>query len=143
MSKSCAGIGRGQMEVLDDHVALRRKMHAFYVDLFKDIAAVTVFTAPNDDYFANYWLSAIVIEPNQEGIDREALRLAFEQANIESRPLWKPMHLQPIFKQYPYYGTKVAETLFEKGLCLPSGSNLTDEERERIKQVVFSFFKSK
>jgi dTDP-4-amino-4,6-dideoxygalactose transaminase len=143
MSNICAGIGRGQMEVLDNHVGLRRKMNAFYVDLFKDIAAVTVFTAPNDDYFANYWLSAIVIEPNQEGIDREALRLAFEQANIESRPLWKPMHLQPIFKQYPYYGTKVAETLFEKGLCLPSGSNLTDEERERIKQVVFSFFKSK
>ncbi|WP_338646120.1 DegT/DnrJ/EryC1/StrS family aminotransferase [Flavobacterium sp. KS-LB2] len=143
MSNICAGIGRGQMEVLDDHVGLRRKMNAFYVDLFKDIAAVTVFTAPNDDYFANYWLSAIVIEPNQEGIDREALRLAFEQSNIESRPLWKPMHLQPIFKQYPYYGTKVAETLFEKGLCLPSGSNLTDEERERIKQVVFSFFKTK
>jgi dTDP-4-amino-4,6-dideoxygalactose transaminase len=143
MSNICAGIGRGQMEVLDNHVGLRRKMNAFYVDLFKDIAAVTVFTAPNDDYFANYWLSAIVIEPNQEGIDREALRLAFEQANIESRPLWKPMHLQPIFKQYPYYGTKVAETLFEKGLCLPSASNLTDEERERIKQVVFSFFKSK
>lgn len=143
MSNICAGIGRGQMEVLDDHMGLRRKMNAFYVDLFKDIAAVTVFTAPNDDYFANYWLSAIVIEPNQEGIDREALRLAFEQSNIESRPLWKPMHLQPIFKQYPYYGTKVAETLFEKGLCLPSGSNLTDEERERIKQVVFSFFKTK
>ncbi|TDE29151.1 pyridoxal phosphate-dependent aminotransferase [Flavobacterium ranwuense] len=141
MSNICAGIGRGQMEVLDDHVALRRKMHAFYVDLFKDIATVTVFDAPNDDYFANYWLSAIVVEPNSEkGIDREALRLAFEAANVESRPLWKPMHLQPIFSKYPYYGKKVAETLFEDGLCLPSGSNLTDAERERIAAVVRGFF---
>ena len=142
MSNICAGIGRGQMEVLDAHVALRRKMHEFYVDLFKDIEAVTVFTVPNTDCFANYWLSAILIEPNQDkGVDREALRLAFEAANIESRPLWKPMHLQPIFEHYPYYGSNVAETLFEKGLCLPSGSNLTDEERVRIKKVVFDFFK--
>ena len=142
MSNICAGIGRGQMEVLDAHVALRRDMQAFYIDLFKDIEAVTVFTVPNTDYFANYWLSAILIEPNTaKRIDREALRLAFEAANIESRPLWKPMHLQPIFEQYPYYGSNVAETLFEKGLCLPSGSNLSDEERVRIKKVVFDFFK--
>lgn len=144
MSNICAGIGRGQMEVLDDHVALRRKMNAFYVDLFKDIAAVTVFTAPNDDYFANYWLSTIVIKPNVEkGIDRETMRLAFEAANIESRPLWKPMHLQPVFEKYPYYGEKVAETLFDYGLCLPSGSNLTDVERERIAVVVKGFFVEK
>ena len=144
MSNICAGIGRGQMEVLDDHVALRRKMNAFYVDLFKDIAAVTVFTAPNDDYFANYWLSTIVIKPNVEkGIDRETMRLAFEAANIESRPLWKPMHLQPVFEKYPYYGGKVAETLFDYGLCLPSGSNLTDMERERIAVVVKGFFVEK
>lgn len=141
MSNICAGIGRGQMEVLDNHVALRRKMHAFYVDLFKDIAAVTVFTAPNDDYFANYWLSAIVVESNSmKNLNREALRLAFEAENIESRPLWKPMHLQPIFSKYPYYGKKVAETLFEDGLCLPSGSNLTDVERERIAALVYDFF---
>ncbi|MES2544629.1 MAG: DegT/DnrJ/EryC1/StrS family aminotransferase [Bacteroidota bacterium] len=144
MSNICAGIGRGQMEVLDDHVALRRKMNAFYVDLFKDIAGVTVFTAPNDDYFANYWLSTIVIKPNVEkGIDRETMRLAFEAANIESRPLWKPMHLQPVFEKYPYYGEKVAETLFDYGLCLPSGSNLTDVERERIAVVVKGFFVEK
>lgn len=141
MSNICAGIGRGQMEVLDKHVALRRKMQVFYVDLFQDIDAVSVFTVPNSDYYANYWLTAIVIEPNQEkGIDREALRLAFEAANIESRPLWKPMHLQPVFEQYPYYGSNVAETLFEKGLCLPSGSNLSEEERERIAGVVRVFF---
>jgi dTDP-4-amino-4,6-dideoxygalactose transaminase len=141
MSNICAGIGRGQMEVLDAHVQLRRDMHDFYVDLFTDIDAVTVFTAPDDDYFANYWLSAILVAPSEAtGINREALRLAFENANIESRPLWKPMHLQPIFEKYSYYGTNVAEILFENGLCLPSGSNLTVEERERIKEVVVQFF---
>ena len=144
MSNICAGIGRGQMEVLDDHVALRRKMNAFYVDLFRDIPNVTVFTTPNDDYYANYWLSAIVVEPKTTvGIDRESLRVAFEAANIESRPLWKPMHLQPVFENYPYYGTKVSQTLFEKGLCLPSGSNLTDADRERIAAVVHDFFRVK
>jgi dTDP-4-amino-4,6-dideoxygalactose transaminase len=137
MSNICAGIGRGQMEVLDDHVDLRRKMHDFYVDLFKNINGVTVFTVPNEDYFANYWLSAITIDTQlTNGIDRETLRLALDAENIESRPLWKPMHLQPIFERYPYYGSAIAETLFENGLCLPSGSNLTEEERERIVKVV-------
>ncbi|HSN49130.1 MAG TPA: DegT/DnrJ/EryC1/StrS family aminotransferase, partial [Flavobacterium sp.] len=142
MSNICAGIGRGQMEVLDAHVALRRKMHDFYVDLFQDIDCVTVYTVPNDDYFANYWLSAILVDPDTDkGIDRESLRVAFESENIECRPLWKPMHLQPVFEKYPYYGNKVAETLFENGLCLPSGSNLTDEERMRISAVVKNYFK--
>jgi dTDP-4-amino-4,6-dideoxygalactose transaminase len=141
MSNICAGIGRGQMEVLDQHVALRRAMHDFYVDLFKDLPGVTVFSAPNTDYFSNYWLSAILIDPIiTKGITRETLRLALEAENIESRPLWKPMHLQPIFEKYPYYGSKVAETLFENGLCLPSGSNLTDEDRERIAAVIGSVF---
>jgi dTDP-4-amino-4,6-dideoxygalactose transaminase len=141
MSNICAGIGRGQMEVLDAHVALRRAMHAFYVELFHDISGVSVFTAPNTDYFSNHWLSAILIDPiATNGITRETVRLAFEAENIESRPLWKPMHLQPVFQHYPYFGNKVAETLFEKGLCLPSGSNLTDEERGRIAAVVNTTF---
>jgi dTDP-4-amino-4,6-dideoxygalactose transaminase len=141
MSNICAGIGRGQMEVLDTHVNLRRKMHAFYVALFKGISGVTVFTAPNADYFSNHWLSSILIDPiKTNGITRETLRLAFEAVNIESRPLWKPMHLQPIFEKYPYYGNNVAETLFENGLCLPSGSNLTDSDRERIAAVIKSVF---
>ena len=141
MSNICAGIGRGQMEVLENHVNLRRQMHAFYVDLFQDIPGVSVFTAVNGDYFANYWLSSIVIDPQlTNGIDREAVRLAFEVENIESRPLWKPMHLQPIFEKYPYYGNNVAETFFEKGLCLPSGSNLRDEDRTRISNVISNLF---
>ena len=144
MSNVCASIGRGQMEVLDDHVALRRVMHDFYVTVFKDVAGITVFTVPNDDYFANYWLSAILVDPEKaNGMTRETIRLALEAENIESRPLWKPMHLQPIFQQYPYYGKKVAETLFENGLCLPSGSNLTDDDRKRIKTVLTKLFGKK
>lgn len=142
MSNICAGIGRGQMEVLDKHVALRRQMHDFYVALFDSIEGVDVFSAPNDDYFANYWLSAITIDPKKaNGISAETLRLAFEACNIESRPLWKPMHLQPIFSKYPYYGSNVAETLFENGLCLPSGSNLTDSDRDRITAVIHNVFR--
>ncbi len=137
MSNICAGIGRGQMEVLDEHVALRRAMHDFYVEVFKSIEGVEVFSTPNEDYFANYWLSAITIDATKtNGITAETLRLALEAENIESRPLWKPMHLQPIFEKYPYYGKTVSENLFENGLCLPSGSNLSDDDRNRIKKVI-------
>ena len=142
LSNICAGIGRGQMEVLDDHIALRRKMHAFYVDLFADIPGVIVFSEPNDTYFSNHWLTAILLNPAlTNGITRETLRLAMEAQNIECRPLWKPMHLQPIFEQYPYYGGTVSEILFNDGLCLPSGSNLTDAERNRITDLVRAVFK--
>ena len=142
MSNICAGIGRGQMEVLDNHVALRIKMHNFYENLFKEINGITVFKTPNSDYFSNYWLTTILIDPIlTDGINRETLRLALDAENIESRPLWKPMHLQPVFEEYPYYGATVAEMLFENGLCLPSGSNLTENECERIAKVVKSTFK--
>jgi dTDP-4-amino-4,6-dideoxygalactose transaminase len=141
MSNICAGIGRGQMEVLDEHVALRRQMHDFYVAIFASIEGVDVFSTPNDDYYANYWLSAITIDATKtKGISAETLRLALEAENIESRPLWKPMHLQPIFEKYPYYGCNVAQNLFENGLCLPSGSNLTDIDRERISKIIKSVF---
>jgi dTDP-4-amino-4,6-dideoxygalactose transaminase len=144
MSNICAGIGRGQMEVLDKHVGLRREMNAFYENLFKDIPAVTVFKADENISFSNYWLSAIEIDNNNEiGVTSEQLRLFLDEANIESRPLWKPMHLQPVFENYPYYGTTVSQRLFENGLCLPSGSNLTNEDRERIKSSVTAFFKNK
>ncbi|SHM61704.1 DegT/DnrJ/EryC1/StrS family aminotransferase [Flavobacterium saccharophilum] len=141
MSNICAGIGRGQMEILDLHVELRREMHNFYTSYFEDIDGIAILTEPNQDYYSNHWLSAITIDPAKtNGKTTEGLRLAFEKANIESRPLWKPMHLQPIFSKYPYYGENIAEKLFENGLCLPSGSNLTDGERERIKLVVYDFF---
>lgn len=141
MSNVCAGIGRGQMEVLDQHVHARREMHTFYQELFQDIEGVTLFQA-NESAFANYWLSAILIDEQiTNGVTREKLRLLFEAENIESRPLWKPMHLQPVFSKYPYYGGNIATSLFEKGLCLPSGSNLTQVERDRIRKVVGCLFK--
>lgn len=141
LSNICAGIGRGQMEVLDKHIALRRKMHDFYLKCFSSSDGVTVFKEPNSDYESNHWLSAIILDSNKtKGKTREDLRLALEKANIESRPLWKPMHLQPIFEKYPYYGEKVAQKLFEDGLCLPSGSNLEETDRERIYEVFDVFF---
>lgn len=142
MSNICAGIGRGQMQVLNSHVNLRRGMHDFYKNLFSTIEGVTVFSVPNDDYFANYWLSAILVDASKtNGKSREDLRIFLETLNIESRPLWKPMHLQPIFAAYPFYGGMVSEQLFENGLCLPSGSNLTSAERDRIQTAIETFFK--
>ncbi len=142
MSNIVAGIGRGQIEVLDAHIALRRAMHDFYVDYFKEIESVKVFTEPNSDYFSNHWLSTILVNPEQTGgKTREDLRLAFDAANIESRPLWKPLHLQPIFANDPYYGGSLSESIFNNGLCLPSGSNLTNEDRGRIKLTLDKFFR--
>lgn len=138
MSNISAGIGRGQMEVLPQRVEARRKNHEFYTELFRNIEGVTVFTEPGADFYSNHWLSAVIIDPEIAGFTREDLRLKFLEDDIESRPLWKPMHLQPVFADAPYYGKKVAEELFENGLCLPSGSSLTDADRERIKNRVFA-----
>lgn len=140
LSNICAGIGRGQMEVLDKHIALRRRMNAWYGDFFAGIDGVTVLSETNSDSFSNHWLSAILIDPEVTGKTREQLRLALEARNIESRPLWKPMHLQPVFSESAYYGGTVCEQLFDNGLCLPSGSNLKPDEIERIKAVFIDFF---
>lgn len=137
MSNICAGIGRGQMEILANHVNLRRDMHDFYVNLFATQDGITVFSEPNSDYYSNHWLSCIIINPDKaNGLTREKLRLQLESENIESRPLWKPMHLQPVFADCPYYGGTVSEHLFQNGLCLPSGSNLSDDDRNRIQSVI-------
>ena len=142
MSNISAGIGRGQMQVLDKHIDLRRAMHEFYVTIFKDVSGITVFAEPNDEYYCNHWLSAILVDPEKtDGVTREDIRLALEKDNIESRPLWKPMHLQPLYKEYPYYGGTVCEELFEHGLCLPSGSNLTNHDRERIQKSIKNLFR--
>ncbi|MFA9192768.1 aminotransferase class I/II-fold pyridoxal phosphate-dependent enzyme [Flavobacterium sp. FBOR7N2.3] len=142
MNNISAGIGRGQMEVLDINLGLRKKVHQFYLNLFKNIAGVTVFNVPTDDYCSNHWLTTILIETSlTKGISREDLRLALLEENIESRPVMKPMHLQPIFKKYSFYGGDNAGKLFENGLCLPSGSNLSKEERDRIETVILNLFK--
>jgi dTDP-4-amino-4,6-dideoxygalactose transaminase len=132
MGNVVAGIGRGQMEVLDKHIHLRRNNNHFYQELLEGIEGVAVFMEPAANYLSNHWLSCIVVNEKITGFTREELRLEMAQDNIESRPLWKPMHLQPVFEDAAYYGAKVVENLFEKGLCLPSGSNLTEEDRERI-----------
>ena len=139
MSNICAGIGRGQMQVLDAHVALRREMHDFYVQLFDKIPGVTVFNENNPELFSNHWLSCIVIDPSIAGFSSSSLRLELEKSNIESRPLWKPMHLQPVFESSPYYGATVSKDLFANGLCLPSGSNLTSDDKARIKTAIENF----
>lgn len=138
MSNICAGIGRGQMEVLDERVAARRDMHHFYLELFKDTDYITVMEEPTSDYYSNFWLSAITFDASGPK-SADQLRLALADQNIECRPLWKPMHMQPIFEQYPYYGSDVSQRLFETGLCLPSGSNLTDKDRARIKLAINNF----
>ncbi|CAM1339454.1 DegT/DnrJ/EryC1/StrS family aminotransferase [Tenacibaculum aestuarii] len=141
MSNIVAGIGRGQMEVLDKHIGFRRANNQFYQEVFKGIDGIRVLTELTSEYYSNHWLSAVVIEESKTGFSREELRLALEKENIESRPLWKPMHLQPVFKECKYYGTNISEKLFEDGLCLPSGSNLSDEDRARIKEVILKIIK--
>ena len=141
MSNICAGIGRGQVEVLEERVNSRRAMTKFYIELFKDMPGVSVFVEPSMDFYSNHWLSAVTIDPYKAGITREELRLGLLDKNIESRPLWKPMHLQPIFENSPFYGGRVAEELFENGLCLPSGSNLTDDDRIKIKVNISEIFR--
>jgi|TARA_B110000037_G_scaffold24189_2_gene27821 dTDP-4-amino-4,6-dideoxygalactose transaminase len=142
MSNVVAGIGRGQMEVLDKHINLRRKNNQFYQELFKDIEGVTVFIEKNDDFYSNHWLSCILIDENLAGFNREDIRLALLKANIESRPLWKPMHLQPVFSTCSYFGTEVSENIFKAGLCLPSGSNLSELDKEFIKNCILEFIQS-
>lgn len=140
LSNVCAGIGRGQMEVLDEHVALRREMNLFYQEIFKNIPNVEVFLEPNNEFYSNHWLSCIIFKEINKDSNPEGLRIALLEDNIESRPLWKPMHLQPIFKNSPFYGDGTSEEIFEKGLCLPSGSNLDNSARKRIREVIMSYF---
>jgi dTDP-4-amino-4,6-dideoxygalactose transaminase len=142
MSNIVAGIGRGQMEVLDERVAQRRANNLRYREFFKDIKGITFQTEPSSNYYSNYWLTAILIDPMLTGgISREDVRLALDAENIESRPLWKPMHMQPVYEGSKFYGSGVCEKLFEQGLCLPSGSNLKDDEFDRIFEVLSRIFK--
>ena len=140
MSNVLAGIGRGQMQVIDKRVAQRRANHQFYKDNLEQIPGVSVFTEAEGS-FSNYWLTTILIDPNKtNGITTNDVRLSLEKENIETRPLWKPMHMQPIFKDYPAYCNGVSEELFKIGLCLPSGSNMTDDDRNRVLEAILNVF---
>src|SRR5690606_1802931 len=136
MSNVCAAIGRGQMAVLADRVEQRRMNFEFYKDVFKDISEISFLEEPAG-YFSNRWLTTILVEGK---VSRKQIRLALEEDNIESRPLWKPMHLQPVFADAPAYTNGMSEALFEKGLCLPSGSNLSQEDLERVAAKVKALF---
>lgn len=137
MSNVSAGIGRGQMEVLVNRIDSRREMFQFYSRIFSKIEGVNLHAAPNADFYSNHWLTAITLNPEICKISPEKLRLYLASKNIECRPIWKPMHLQPVFATSPYYGTNNSEDLFNTGLCLPSGSNLTDSDRNRIEEALF------
>ena len=136
MSNVVAGVGRGQLEVLDLRVRQHRDINAWYRELLKDVPGVTFQSEFSGDFHSNYWLTCIVIDPSKAGTDREKLRLAFDEERIESRPLWKPMHLQPVFAGCPAYVNGTSEALFTNGLCLPSGSNIDQEGRARIAEVL-------
>ena len=130
MSNVCAGIGRGQMKVLPERIKQRRANFLFYKNAFSEFNEITVSEEPGPDYFSNHWLTAIQV--NGSTISREEIRLALTAENIDCRPLWKPMHLQPVFSTAPYYGDGTSDKLFDNGLCLPSGSNLTNEDLHRV-----------
>lgn len=132
LSNISAGIGRGQMLVLDEFVARRREINALYRELLADREGISFLVNPSDDFNSNHWLTCVLIDEEKAGCSREDIRLAMEEANIETRPLWKPMHLQPVFADAPFYGDGTSERLFEQGLCLPSGAGLRDEDVERV-----------
>lgn len=142
MSNIAAAIGVGQLQVLNDRVTARRANHTFYQDLFAAVDGVHFLEEPQG-FFSNRWLSCILMEQSEnEKLSPEKFRLHLERDNIETRPLWKPMHLQPLYKNAPYFGGQVAEKLFQKGLCLPSGSNLTLQDKKRIQKSIEAFLNS-
>lgn len=139
MSNVVAGVGRGQMLVLKDRVKQRRANNQFYRKQFEEFSGISFQTEPSSDYFSNYWLSCILVDPQKtNGKTREDLYEALNEANIESRPLWKPMHLQPIFKDYPFFGDGTSELLFKNGLCLPSGTTLSLDDLQKVADSVKS-----
>jgi dTDP-4-amino-4,6-dideoxygalactose transaminase len=135
LSNICAGIGRGQLEVLDERVQQRRKVFAYYQNAFSSLPGIS-FQEEAPGSFSNRWLTCIVIDPDKYDVSTDDIRLALEDENIESRPLWKPMHIQPVFKDAPHYGGAVSEKLFRTGLCLPSGTSLQENDLKRITDIV-------
>ena len=138
LSNICAGIGRGQMMVLDEHINRRRAIHTLYTELLKDAPGIRVMQNYTEDYDSNFWLSCILVNEQEAGQTREDIRLRLAEEQIESRPLWKAMHLQPVFADAPAYLNGVSEDLFNNGLCLPSGSLLTDEDVKRVVEVILN-----
>ncbi|ELR70619.1 4-keto-6-deoxy-N-Acetyl-D-hexosaminyl-(Lipid carrier) aminotransferase [Fulvivirga imtechensis AK7] len=140
MSNISAGIGRGQMEVLDERVRQRRSIFKFYEEKFSGLSGIEFLREPAG-HFSNRWLTTALVDKHLLGVDREDIRIGLEKYNIETRPLWKPMHIQPVFKEAPAYTNGTSEELFNRGICLPSGSNLTTSDKERIMNKLTGLFK--
>jgi dTDP-4-amino-4,6-dideoxygalactose transaminase len=139
LSNILAGIGLGQLEVLDARVEARRRIFSKYFDALSKINGISFLPEPDSKYKSNRWLTTIVIDPDHtDGKTREDIRLGLEKENIESRPLWKPLHIQPVFLSCPSYINDVSYNLFVNGLCLPSGSNLTDNDLDRIIECILT-----
>jgi dTDP-4-amino-4,6-dideoxygalactose transaminase len=136
LSNVCAGIGRGQMKVLDEHVSKRRKLHDQYKVLLDGIKGLYVKDNPSSAFESNFWLTCILVDSNKAGFTAEDLRRALEAEKIESRTLWKPMHLQPIFAGEYYAANGLSEKYFRNGLCLPSGYDITEEDLIRITNII-------
>ncbi len=139
LSNVSAGIGCGQMDVLQPHVELRRAIHDFYTKELAEIDGLSVQQNPSTDFNSNFWLSTVLIDP-KTGKDPESLRQFMLDAGVETRRLWRPMHMQPVFADAPYYGDTACETLFDRGLCLPSGSGLKEEELRYVADKIKEFF---
>ena len=140
LSNICAGIGRGQMFELQKHINNRRANNNYYRNKLSDVKGLSFQTEPDEQFLSNYWLTAILIDPKQTGgKTRDELCQALEAENIESRPLWKPMHLQPVFVECPYYGNGVSKKLFSNGLCIPSSPVLTEEDLDRVVNTIRGF----
>jgi len=140
MSNVLAGIGLGQMEVIDTRVKQRRDNFSYYKKNLGNIEGIAFPEEPDESYFSNHWLTTILIDPVKAGKTREDLQSVLEKDNIESRPLWKPMHQQPVFSSCPAYLNGTSDELFAKGLCLPSGSNMSDKDRMRVLNAIIKFF---
>lgn len=138
LSNICAGIGRGQMTVVNEHIAHHKHVMDLYRVAFKDVDGITVHDNPNEKFDSNFWLSTILIDPEKTGTDYEKVRQHLDSVGIESRPLWKPMHTQPFYKDAPRYVNGVSEEMFSKGLCLPSGPCVSDEDVEKIVREIKS-----
>lgn len=136
LSNICAGIGRGQMEILPQHISRRREIHALYTELLADIEGISVMQSRSGDFQSNYWLTCITVDRSVLGKTTEDIRLYLDSKNIESRLLWKPLHTQPVFQSCPAYVDGTSEKLFQEGLCLPSGPSLTNEDIKRVVQRI-------
>ncbi len=140
LSNVLAAIGRGQLKVIEDRIKHKREIFDFYYRNLSDLPGITFMPEP-EGFFSTRWLTCITVDPSKFGATREDIRLALEAENIESRPLWKPMHLQPVFAHCEVIGGSVSERLFELGLCLPSGTALTESDLNKICAIIISKYK--